>query len=96
VAIISPRNCSSPSAAALIAPQSSTQWDKRHERNVPGVAFVPTDLKLHHGCCLMHWNMVDGGGAVISPGVSYLQFGADGRLIQMNGFFDLNASEVKE
>jgi hypothetical protein len=64
--------------------------------DVPGVAFVPTDLKLHHGCCLMHWNMVDGGGAVISPGVSYLQFGADGRLIQMNGFFDLNASEVKE
>ena len=55
--------------------------------NVPGVAFVPTDLKLHHGRCLMHWNMVGGDGAVISPGASYLLFGADGRITQMIGFF---------
>lgn len=65
------------------------------QSNVPGVALVATDLKLHHDRCLMHWNMVDGSGAVISPGASYLQFGADGRLIQMNGFFEATANEVK-
>jgi hypothetical protein len=64
--------------------------------NVPGVAFVATNLKLHHGRCLMHWNMVDGSGAVIAPGASYLLFGADGRFLQMNGFFDANADEVQE
>ena len=58
------------------------------QKNIPGVAFVATDLKFHHDRCLMHWNMVNGTGNVLSPGASYFLFGADGRLVQMNGFFD--------
>jgi len=58
------------------------------QRNVPGVAFVPTELQSHHDRSLMHWNMVDGEGKILSQGASYFLYGADGRLTQMTGFFD--------
>lgn len=60
------------------------------QRNVPGGAFVATDLQSHHGRSLMHWNMVDGEGKVLSRGASYFLYGVDGRLVQMTGFFEAN------
>lgn len=63
------------------------------QANIAGVSFVPTDLQSHHGRSLMHWNMVDGTGAVLSPGASFFMFAADGRLQHMTGFFAVPASE---
>jgi hypothetical protein len=57
------------------------------QNNVPDVAFVATRVQQHHDRCLMHWNMTS-GGKVISDGASYFLFGQDGRLVQMNGFYD--------
>ena len=68
--------------------QLSNYMSELH-KNVPGVAFVTTDFKNHHDRSLTHWNMVDGNGNVLSQGVSYGLYGADGRLMQMTGFFDL-------
>jgi hypothetical protein len=41
----------------------------------------------------MHWNMIDGKQNVLAQGVSYFLYGADGRLTQMTGFFELPASD---
>ena len=58
------------------------------QKNVPGVKFVTTDFKSHHDRSLTHWNMVDGNGNVLSQGASYGMYSADGRLLQMTGFFE--------
>ena len=58
-------------------------------KNVPGVKFITTDFKIHHDRSLTRWSMVDGNGNVLSQGASYGLYGADGRLLQMTGFFEL-------
>ena len=59
------------------------------QKNVPGAKFVVTDFKSHHGRSLAHWNMVDGQGNILGQGASFGLYGADGRLTQMAGFFEL-------
>ena len=54
---------------------------------VPGVRFITTAFVAHHGQSLAHWNMVRGDGQVVSQGASYARYGADGKLLQMSGFF---------
>lgn len=58
------------------------------QKNVPGVKFVTTDFKSHHDRSLTHWSMVDDNGNVLSQGASYGMYSADGRLLQMTGFFE--------
>jgi hypothetical protein len=58
-------------------------------KNVQGVKFITTDFKSHHDRSLIHWNMVDGNGNILSQGASYGLYGTDGRLLQMTGFFEL-------
>lgn len=68
--------------------QLSAYMSELH-KTVPGVRFVTTDFKAHHDRSLTHWNMVDGHGNILSQGASYGLYGADGRLVQMTGFFAL-------
>lgn len=58
-------------------------------KNVPGVRFVTTDFQNHHDRSLTHWNMLDIDGNVLSRGASYGLYGADGRLLQMTGFYQV-------
>lgn len=58
------------------------------QKNIPGVKFVVTDFKNHHDQSLAHWNMTDAKGNILSQGASYGRYGADGRLMQMTGFFE--------
>ncbi len=58
------------------------------QKNLPGGGFAATDLQSHHDRSLMHWNMMDGKGNILSQGASYFLFAADGRLKQMIGFFE--------
>jgi SnoaL-like domain len=62
-------------------------------RNIPGVKFVTTDFTKHHDRSLTHWDMVDGNGNVLSQGASYGLYDADGRLVQMAGFYEVPAEE---
>jgi hypothetical protein len=59
------------------------------QTRIPGVAFVTTDFKTHHNYSLTHWNMLDSEGHILSQGASYGLYSADGRLMQMTGFFEL-------
>lgn len=67
--------------------QLSAYMSELH-KNVPGVKFISTEFKNHHDRSLTHWDMIDGNGNVLSQGISYGLYGADGRLVQMSGFFD--------
>jgi hypothetical protein len=59
------------------------------QANIPGVAFRTTGFSTHHGRSLAHWDMLDGRGTLLAEGSSYLLHAADGRLLQMNGFFQV-------
>lgn len=59
------------------------------QKNVPGVKFIITDFKNHHDRSLAHWNMTDGSGNMMMQGASFGLYGADGRLTQMTGFYQL-------
>ncbi len=57
------------------------------QEQTPGVSFVTTGFISHHERSLAHWHMVDGEGRLLLEGASYLLHDSDGRLNQMNGFF---------
>lgn len=58
------------------------------QQQIPGVHFVATRFITHHRCSMAQWQMRDAREAVLSEGVSFGEYAADGRLIRMNGFFD--------
>ncbi len=58
-------------------------------KQVPGGHFPLTYFLDHHEVSIARWNMAAGDGTVIGDGMSYGQYGEDGRLIAMTGFFEL-------
>jgi hypothetical protein len=60
-------------------------------RQVPGGFFKTTSFQAHNARSLAAWQMCDGEGAVIGVGASYAEYGADGKLSAMTGFFDVPA-----
>jgi hypothetical protein len=57
-------------------------------KQVPGGHFETTYFLAHHGRSIAKWNMMDGNGKKIGDGVSYGEYGSDGQLVAMTGFFD--------
>lgn len=57
------------------------------QQQMPGGGFVTRNFSAHHTSALVHWDMTDGEGNVVSPGTSIGVFGTDGRLVSMTGFF---------
>ena len=58
-------------------------------KQVPGSHFPLTYFLDHHNVSIARWNAVAGDGTVIGDGMSYGQYGEDGRLVAMTGFFEL-------
>ncbi len=59
-----------------------------HEQ-VPGGHFEITHFQAHNQRSIAKWNLVDGSGAVLSDGISYGEYAEDGKLVSMNGFFEV-------
>lgn len=57
-------------------------------RKGPGASFRNDRFLEHHGKAVIQWTMFDGAGEEYAKGASYVQFGADGRLTHMTGFYD--------
>lgn len=55
---------------------------------VPGGYFETTWFLAHHGRSIAKWNMRSGDGAILGEGVSYAEYGQDGRLASIAGFFE--------
>jgi len=60
-------------------------------QQVPGGFFKTTSFRSHNSRSVTTWNMCDAGGGVIGEGISYGEYGADGKLVAMAGFFDVPA-----
>jgi SnoaL-like domain len=58
-------------------------------QKIPGGHFPLTYFLDHHNVSIARWNMVAGDGTVLGDGVSYGQYGEDGKLVTMTGFFEL-------
>ena len=54
----------------------------------PGATFRNDRFFTHHDKAVVNWTMFDGAGEEYATGASYVQFGADGRLTDMTGFYD--------
>jgi hypothetical protein len=61
-------------------------------RQVPGGHFETIDFVTHHGRSIARWNMLDGNGKKMSEGTSYGEYGPNGQLTAMTGFFDIPPS----
>lgn len=59
-----------------------------HEQ-APGVFFATTYFLAHHDRSIARWNMVDANGNILGDGISYGQYGSDGKLVAMTGFFEV-------
>lgn len=59
------------------------------QAQIPGVHFHTTRFVSHHGTSVAWWEMRDGHESVLGEGVSQGEYGADGRLRRMRGYFDV-------
>lgn len=57
-------------------------------QHVPGGSFETHYFLAHHERSIAKWNMCNGAGEIIGEGVSYGEYGRDGKLVAMTGFFD--------
>lgn len=58
-------------------------------QQAPGAYFATTYFLAHHDRSIARWNMVDQQGNVLGDGISYGQYGSDGKLVAMTGFFEV-------
>lgn len=57
-------------------------------KQVPGGHFVTKYFRAHHDRSIAKWDLVDGSGNAIGDGISYAEYGSDGKLVAMTGFFE--------
>jgi len=60
-------------------------------QQVPGGYFKTTSFRAHHSRSATTWHMCNGDGGVIGEGISCAEYGTDGKLVAMTGFFDVPA-----
>jgi hypothetical protein len=60
-------------------------------QQVPGGFFETTSFRSHHSRSVTTWHMCNADGVAIGDGISYAEYGADGKLVTMTGFFDVPA-----
>lgn len=58
-------------------------------QQVPGGQFRTKYFLAHHDRSIARWDMLSGDGAVVSEGISYGEYSAQGRLVAMTGFFEV-------
>lgn len=58
-------------------------------RQVPGGFFRTTSFRAHSARSVTTWEMCSADGSAIGDGISYGEYGPNGRLLAMTGFFDV-------
>ncbi len=76
-----------PLAATVGYDQLAGYMDQLHQQ-VPAVSFHTVKFAAHHGRSVAHWQMKS-HDTVVSEGVSFGEYGADGKLVAMTGFFEV-------
>jgi hypothetical protein len=71
-------------------------WDdliaymENFHQQVPGGYFVTTSFLAHHQKSIANWETRTGENATIGTGISYGEYDDQGKLVSMNGFFEIN------
>ena len=60
---------------------------ERFRSGMPGTVFRNHAYLFHHGWSLAHWALYDANGAEMVPGASVAEYGPDGRIVRVTGFF---------
>ncbi len=55
---------------------------------IPGGHFVTQYFLAHHGRSIAKWEMRNGDDMVVGEGISYGRYNAQGKLVDMTGFFE--------
>jgi hypothetical protein len=74
--------------AATTGHDALVNYMRAFHQQVPGGHFEVTYFLAHHDRSIAKWNMRSGDGAILGEGVSYGEYGQDGRLLSMTGFFE--------
>lgn len=74
--------------AHTVGQQALVDYMLSLHNQLPGAHFETTHFQAHHGRSIAKWNMCAGDGTVLSDGVSFGEYGADGLLLSMSGFFE--------
>ena len=61
------------------------------QRQIPGAYFVTQSFMTHHGRSVAHWHMLGPAGNKLGEGTSFGEYGANGELTGMTGFFETQA-----
>ncbi len=54
---------------------------------MPDTVFRNHAYLAHHAWSLAHWTLYDAGGEAMIPGASVAEYGPDGRIVRVTGFF---------
>ncbi len=57
-------------------------------QQVPGGHFVTTYFLAHNNRSIAKWDMKNGDDKIIGEGISYGKYNANGKLIEITGFFE--------
>ncbi len=61
---------------------------EKFQSQIPGGHFVTTYFLAHSDRSIAKWEMRDGDSKVLGDGVSYGEYGSDGMLTGLTGFFE--------
>lgn len=64
-----------------------TRLIEQFRTEMPGVFFRNHAFLHHHGWSMARWALYDAGGRELQPGASVAEYGADGRIVRVIGFF---------
>lgn len=64
------------------------QYMAQFHQQIPGGHFVTTWFLAYQDRSIACWDMRGADGTKLGEGISYGRYGADGRLVEMNGFFE--------
>ena len=89
---VHPDCCYADPLADLAGHDALSAYMRDLQRQVPGVHFVTQRFVAHHGRSMAQWQMRDGQQRTVGEGVSMGEYGDDGRLLRMTGFFEVPAA----
>ncbi|WP_024771817.1 nuclear transport factor 2 family protein [Aquimarina macrocephali] len=66
-----------------------SEYMSQFQKEFVGASFTITDIKIHHGRSLTHWNMVNSENEVVGNGSDFATY-ENGKLKQITSFFKEN------
>lgn len=86
--------CLDPACTYTDPNAQASSWDQllsymvEFHQQVPGGHFVTTYFLAYNNQSIAKWNMKTGDDKIIGEGISYCKYNANGKLVEITGFFE--------